>query len=130
MHQRGGKYSTCACRASHVRADTAVAAVSAGLLAAITIAAMPVLLLWLCSSTRRSFELMPDGLSSSARPLPGNQGALLTSVLRGYHAELGNISVLLANVQLLQECNARIQREELRSTDKQCLLTTLRHALM
>ena len=106
MQQRGGKYSTCACRASHVRAATAVAAVSAGLLAAMTIAAMPVLLLWLCSSTRRSFELMPDGLSSSARPLPGSQGALLTSVLRGYRAELRHISVLLANSFLFQERNA------------------------
>ena len=67
-------------------AATAVAAASAGLLAAMTAAAMPVLLLWLYSSTRRSFELMPGGLSSSARPLPGKQGAPLTHVLHSSRA--------------------------------------------
>ena len=71
-----------------MRAATAVAAVSAGLLAAMTMAAMPVLLLWLRSSTRRSLELMPGGLSSSARPLPGKQGATLISVLRRCHIGL------------------------------------------
>lgn len=71
-----------------MRAATAVAAVSAGLLAAMTMAAMPVLLLWLRSSTRRSLELMPGGLSSSAWPLPGKQGATLTSVLCRCHIGL------------------------------------------